>query len=108
MGLSHKQRGVDQTWANQPMQRRLGFLQGPGDDPGCCVPALLSLAPFYPLPGSQPGLCAEEWLRVRVTLPEFVPALEALYALCDLGQISEGRKLSSIIRRMGIEAVIHS
>ena len=32
------------------MQRRLGFLQGPGDDPGCCVPVLLSLAPFYPLP----------------------------------------------------------
>lgn len=52
--------------------------------------ALLHLIPFCPHSGSQPARCAQWCLRARVKLLEFVPALQALDALCDLGQVAVG------------------
>lgn len=37
----------------------------------------------------------------------FVPALPALYALCDLGQIAVGWGLSCLTQSMGIITVIY-
>lgn len=81
-------RGSVSGWANQPLW--LGLQESLGASAALRCP--LHLIPFCPHPGSQPGHCAQWYLRARVKLLEFVPALQALYALCDLGQVAVGAK----------------